>query len=110
MFSECEMFKDCGADFMREFLHNCQDNAWGQIVDNGVQLIKEGEIGHSMYIIHRGSVTVDLKGTKVATLGAGAVLQAFDVGGAEGCDREGVPGRRKHRRIDQRGSNRSLEI
>ena len=67
------MFKDCGADFMREFLYNCQDNAWGQIVDNGVQLIKEGEIGHSMYIIHRGSVTVDLKGTKVATLGAGDI-------------------------------------
>ena len=58
MYKESDMFKDCSVDFMREFLFNCGDDAWGIVVDAGIRLMTEGQVGSSMYIVHRGEVKV----------------------------------------------------
>lgn len=73
VYAQCELFKNCSAEFVRSLLADGGPEATqGEIYDPNVVIVEQGTVGHAMYLIHRGEAEVLLNGTMVAKLGAGA--------------------------------------
>lgn len=73
IYSNCELFSNCSAEFVRSLLSEGGPEATqGAIYDPNVVIVEQGTIGHAMYIIHRGEAEVLLNGTAVTKLSGGA--------------------------------------
>lgn len=73
VYSNCELFKNCSAEFVRSLLDEGGAEArQGEIYDPNAVIVQQGTVGHAMYLIHRGEAEVLLNGTMVAKLSAGA--------------------------------------
>lgn len=73
VYSSCELFKDCSAEFVRSLLDEGGPEArQGEIYDPNVVIVEQGTVGHAMYLIHRGEAEVVFNGAEVTKLQAGA--------------------------------------
>lgn len=75
IYSHCELFDKCSSEFVRSLLTEGGESAvQGIIYDPQTDIVKQGTVGHSMYILHRGEAEVLLNETCVKVLKSGALF------------------------------------
>lgn len=63
-------FQDCKPEFAKSIAEEMQD----RLFTRGQVIMKEGEDGDSLFLLHQGSASVELAGEKVATLKSGDIV------------------------------------
>eukprot|EP00930_Biecheleria_cincta_P032247 TRINITY_DN22380_c0_g1_i1.p1 TRINITY_DN22380_c0_g1~~TRINITY_DN22380_c0_g1_i1.p1 ORF type:complete len:1720 (+),score=390.07 TRINITY_DN22380_c0_g1_i1:389-5161(+) len=66
----CSFFQDCQPEFAKAIAEEMHD----RLFTKGQVIMKEGEDGDSLFLLHQGSASVELAGAKVATLKSGDIL------------------------------------
>lgn len=75
IYSSCDLFDKCSSEFVRTLIMEGGERAvQGIIYDPNSDIVKQGTVGHSMYLLHRGEAEVLLNGSSVKVLRNGALF------------------------------------